>query len=115
MEPHVILKLEAVYGEKSARILRNYQRKAAQKAAKTKQNYPSWAMQAAELASNRAYQKRHNRAVHLARSFLKGTPYKVVEQSVRKGNEPKVDEVFDKLYMSGATATRTFVKSWLNS
>lgn len=115
MEPHVLLKLEAAYGASTARILRNYERKASQKAAKTKQNYPSWAMQAAELSSDRQSQKKHNRAVHLARAFLKGTPYRVVEISTREGNSPKAEDIFDRLYVSGATANLGFVKTWLNS
>lgn len=114
MEPHVVLKLQAAYGEQASRILRNYEKKCKKKAKNTTQNYPLHAIRRENAYQERMSLRKYNRATHLARAFLKGTPYKTVEQSVRDNNQPDPVEVFDKLYMAGSDAGLGFVKEWLD-
>lgn len=57
--------------------------------------------------------KHNSRHLHLARAFIKGTPYKVVEQDVREGNAPDLRSIISVLDMFDEFFYEEHVREWL--
>lgn len=53
------------------------------------------------------------RHLHLARAYLKGTPYKQVENSVRKGNKPSVSMIREALEDFDMYFYEEYIHEWL--
>lgn len=78
-------------------------------------NYPYFDMARLEHYDQRMALRQEQRALHLARAWLKGTEYHRVEQTVREGNEPKLEDIIDTLNFFGHTPHPMYVEQWLKA
>lgn len=71
------------------------------------------------LQTRRQLLRTESRTVHLARAFIKGVPYKAVEQSCIPGNEPAVAEIAVTLGQSShdfkGKSKKATIQAWLEA
>lgn len=66
-----------------------------------------------ELARLREGTRRDARHLHLARAFLKGTPYRMVEETTREGNKPDAETIREILADYDMFYYEEYLSFWL--
>ena len=111
-----MMKLDAASLAHDARLLRKWELKAKNRALKARakgKNYPHYEEQQSMYQSERMPLKRDARLLHLARAYVKGQDYHVVEQSTKAGNEVDPEFLVWELCSWGYTPDFSEVKEWL--
>ena len=118
MEIYELMKLEATTLTHEARVLRKWELKAKNKAMKARakgKNFSRWDETQARCMSERMCLKHDARLLHVARAYLKGHPYKVVEQGVREGNELNIEHLSWELASWGYDRNQEELKEWMEA
>lgn len=110
-----LMKVEANVGAAAIRILKSEKRKAQRRSSAydlsggNDYRHFTYANHMVTQVNNQKYYLRH---LHLLRAYLAGTPYSMVEQSVREGNEPYAQELLNVANHFGVTLSYTRVLNW---
>jgi hypothetical protein len=110
------MKLEAVLLAQEARYHRNQERKFARKERRRKangKNFSFFDMARQEHYAERMVVRKEARYIQLARAWLKGTDYRVVEETTREGNEPDVACLALVLHEYGFNPPATYINQWI--